>query len=78
MTQFQTNTTYGNIFITNADNLYTFKVLTRTEKTITIKDIEGVRKLRISKKYSDYNNAETVLPHGNYSMCMVVNATQEK
>ena len=52
--------------------VWTYKVIARTEKTITLLDEYGkVKKCRISK-WS--NKEETVLPFGKYSMCPILRA----
>lgn len=51
--------------------VWTYEVVARTEKTITITDGTEVKRCKISK-YSD--SAEAVLPLGKYSMCPVLRA----
>jgi hypothetical protein len=49
-------------------------VTERTAQTITVTDGKEVKKLRISKKYSQYRDAETVFPLGQYSMAPMLTA----
>ena len=52
-----------------------FEVVKRTEKTITIKDIDNQKESR-RKIYID-ESVETVCPYGNYSMASVLSADRE-
>ena len=77
--QFKVGCIYAESFICNADNFYSFTVISRTACTITVKDKHGkIKKMRISKKYSAYKGVETVLPFGDYSMAMLIDADDIK
>lgn len=55
--------------------IWSYTVVARTACTITLEDESGkTRKCRVSKAYTEYNKAETVLPLGQYSMCPVLSA----
>ena len=55
--------------------VWVFKVTGRTEKTITVINEWGdTQNLRVNKKASEWNNAETVYPLGKYSMCPALEA----
>ena len=53
---------------------WTFTVIKRTASTVTLLDGKKTYTCRINKQRSEFNNAETVLPLGNYSMCPVLHA----
>lgn len=74
MTKFEIGKTYTMRSICDHDCIWTYKVIGRTEKTITITDGKETKKCRINKAYSEYNKTETVFPLGNYSMCPTLNA----
>jgi len=74
MKKFEINKKYKNNFIGDSELFYELTVISRTAKTITIKDCYGVKKLRVIKKLSEYKGEESVYPHGSYSMCMVISA----
>lgn len=75
MKQFEIGKTYATTSICNSNCKIALTVTGRTKATITVIDSDGeIKKLRISKKYSVYRDAETVLPWGNYSMCPMISA----
>ncbi len=74
MKQFEIGNTYTMKSICNSDCVWTYKVTERTAQTITITDGKEVKKCRISKKFSTYRDAETILPLGNYSMAPMLSA----
>ena len=53
---------------------WTFTVIKRTEKTVTLLDGEKTYTCRINKYLSERNEAETVFPLGNYSMAPILRA----
>lgn len=78
MQVFEVGKTYTTISICNSDCVFSYQVVKRTASTITVVNKFGETKTcRISKKFSDYRNAETILPEGNYSMCPMISADQE-
>jgi len=53
--------------------VWTYTVIDRTEKTITLKDDSGkIIKRGISKQTSEYLKAEAVRPLGSYSMAPIL------
>ena len=75
MKQFEIGKTYTTRSLCNHDCIITIKVTARTAQTITvINDSNEVQKLRIIKKMTEWNNAETVLPWGKYSMAPIITA----
>lgn len=75
MKQFEVGKTYQTTSIGNTDCIITITVKARTAATLTVIDKFGEeKKLHIIKKLSEYRNAETVRPWGNYSMCPSISA----
>ena len=70
MKKFEIGKTYSMRSICDHDCVLT----ARTAKTITISDGEKVQKCRIIKAASEYRNAETVYPLGQYSMAPALTA----
>ena len=78
MLKFEVSRTYATRSICNSECVFCYTVLKRTAATVTVVDNHGDHKTcRINKKYSEYNNAETILPEGNYSMCPILSADEE-
>lgn len=69
MKKFEVGKQYSMRSICDHECILTYTVTARTAQTITITDGEKIQKCRISKKSSEYRNAETVYPLGQYSMC---------
>ena len=70
MRKFEIGNTYKMRSICNHDCIWTYTVINRTDCTVTLADEQGkTSKHRISKRASAWNNAETVFPLGQYSMC---------
>ena len=74
MKTFEIGNTYSMFSPCDQNCVWSYKVIDRTEKTITITDGKDVKKCRISRDYSEYNKAETVFPLGKYSMCPILTA----
>ena len=74
MTKFELGKTYTMRSACDHDCEWTFKVIARTEKTITLDNGGKTIKCRINKFLTERNNQETVLPLGNYSMAPVLRA----
>lgn len=70
MTTFQVNNVYQCRSLCNYDCVWTYKVVKRTQATITIKDLDTneVKTCRVSKKASERFNCEIIRPQGSYSM----------
>lgn len=54
--------------------VWSFTVIRRTAKTITVTDGKETKTLRILAGMTEYRQSETVLPLGRYSMCPVLSA----
>lgn len=69
--KFETGRTYSTRSICDHDRVFSFRVVGRTEKTITIDYLGKIsrRKIRV------WNNAEQIDPFGRYSMAPVLSAT---
>lgn len=74
MKKFEIGKTYRMRSICNSECVWEYTVIARTAQTITITDGKEKKKCRINKRLSEYNNSETVLPLGNYSMCPTLRA----
>lgn len=69
--QFEIGKTYFCRSLCDYDCVWTFEIVSRTEKTI----ITACGKtLRINPKMTEYNKAETVYPLGRYSMAPTLTA----
>lgn len=71
MKTFIVGNTYTTRSICDIDCIFSITVAKRTASTIVT--TEG-KMLRINKKLSEYNNAETVYPMGQYSMAPKIKA----
>ena len=72
MKKFIVGESYSGRFICNSDSKFTFKIVKRTEKTVTIKnDLDGEIK---RCKIHNFENIESIYPLGKYSMCPVLHA----
>lgn len=75
MKKFEVGKTYATQSICNHDCVWSYTVMERTACTVTLKDKYGeVKRYRINKRSSEYNNAETVYPLGQYSMAPSIRA----
>lgn len=54
--------------------VWTYKVIARTAKTITITDGEETKKCRVNKKVSEFCGQESIFPLGQYSMAPILRA----
>ncbi len=70
ITQFQIGKTYTCRSVCDYDCIFSFEIIKRSEKTITIKyhDREVRRTVRV------YDGCEQIDPHGRYSMSPVLTA----
>lgn len=76
MKKFEIGKTYTTHSICNSDRIISITVTTRSACMITTVDEHGkAQRLRISKRISEYRNAETVYPWGQYSMAPMISAT---
>jgi hypothetical protein len=76
MKKFEIGKTYNMRSACDHECIWTYKVIERTACTVTLEDIDTgkIKKCRISKMFTEFNKAETVLPLGNYSMAPVLSA----
>lgn len=74
MKTFKIGETYTVRSICNHECIWSYKVIARTAQTVTITDGDEVKRCRISKKTSNYLNAEAIYPEGQYSMCPILTA----
>lgn len=75
MKKFEINKTYKVASVCDHNCIWEFTVIKRTAQTITIVDDMGIeRRCRINKRYSEWDDAECVLPLGNYSMAPILRA----
>lgn len=74
MAKFEIGKQYTMRSICNHDATWAYTVTARTAQTITVTDGKEIFKLRIIKKLSEYRNAETVYPLGQYSMAPMLSA----
>ena len=78
MQTFETGKTYSTTSICNSDCVFSYRVVKRTAATVTMINKFGVEKTyRINKRLSEYRNAESIYPEGNYSMCPILSADEE-
>lgn len=70
MTQFETAKTYWARSACDHDCIFSITVLRRTAKTIVVKKGDGEKSLRITVR----DCAESVKPHGSYSMAAIISA----
>ena len=74
MKQFEIGKTYSMRSACDHDCVWSYTVTERTAQTVTLTDGKKSIKCRIVKQLSEYCNAETVRPLGNYSMCPLLSA----
>lgn len=71
---FETGKTYSTRSIGDHECTWDYKVLKRTEKTVTITDGKVTKTCRINKAATEYSGIETVYPLGQYSMAPCLRA----
>lgn len=74
MTKFEIGKEYSMRSAGDYNCIWTYKVIARTENTITITDGKETKKCRINKQLSAFNNTESVKPLGTYSMAPTLRA----
>lgn len=74
MKQFEVGKEYNVRSICNHDCIWTYKVIKRTAKTVTLDNGEEIKTCRINKEASEYCGCECVYPEGRYSMCPILSA----
>lgn len=68
--KFEVGKTYATASICNSDCIFSFEILARTAKTVTVKVHGKVCRRGISL----YEGIEQFYPHGHYSMCAIIGA----
>ena len=72
-TKFEAGGTYRTNSICDSNCWYEIKVLSRTAKTVTISEHGRQKTCRLSV----YEGVEQFKPHGSYSMCAIIRATDK-
>ncbi len=70
--RFEVGRTYSTSSVCDHNCIYSYEVISRTEKTITIMDIFSKSISR--RKVHIFRGAESVYPEGSFSMCPVLTA----
>ncbi len=73
MKTFEINSTYKMNWITDSQLKTFWTVISRTAKTVTVKDTDSNRVKRC--KINIYDNSEFIYPEGKYSMAPVLKAS---
>lgn len=68
MKKFETGKTYTMRSACMHDCTWSYTVTKRTAQTVTITDGKATKTCRICKQVSQYRDAETIYPLGQYSM----------
>jgi len=68
--QFQVGNTYATRSICDYDSIFSFEILGRTAKSVTVK----VHGKVVRRGVSVYDGVEQFRPFGTYSMCAVISA----
>ena len=74
MIKFEIGKKYSMTSIGDHNCVWSYTVVKRTNATVTLYDGAKEQVFRIVKKLSEYRNAETVRPLGEYSMCPLLSA----
>lgn len=74
MKTFEIGKTYSTRSVCDHNCIFSYTVIARTAKTITITDGRETKKCRIIKALSEYRKAESIYPLGQYSMCPIISA----
>lgn len=78
MKKFEVGKTYQCRSICDHNCIFSYEVIARTEKMITVRDdFDKVKRIKIIPKLSEYRNAESCYPEGKYSMCPIISADRE-
>lgn len=72
-TEFKVGKTYATSSICDHNCIFSYTIIKRTEKTVTIRDKFGSEK-RCKIHRDDYRPIEYIYPQGIYSMCPVLDA----
>ena len=74
MKKFERGKTYSMRSACDHECVWSYTVTERTAQTVTLSDGKKTIKCKIVKQLSEYRNAETVRPLGQYSMCPLLSA----
>jgi hypothetical protein len=74
MKKFEIGQTYTMRSACMHDCIWSYTVTARTAQTVTITDGKEVKRCRISKQVSQYRDAESIFPLGQYSMAPILSA----
>ena len=74
MKKFEIGQTYNMRSICDHNCIWTYTITARTAQTVTITDGKETKRCRISKAATQYRNAETIYPLGQYSMAPSLSA----
>lgn len=72
--QFQVGKTYATRSICDHDTVFSFVILARTAKRVTV----NVNGKTVQRGLSIYNGCEQFKPYGSYSMCAIIGADDER
>ena len=71
--KFEVGKTYETRSICDWDTIYSFVILARTAKTVTV----NVHGKTVKRGLTICDDIETFKPHGTYSMCAVISADKQ-
>ena len=74
MTKFEIGKQYKMRSACDHECVWTFTVVDRTAKTVTITDGNEIRKCKIAQKETEWSGHESVYPLGKYSLCPILRA----
>jgi hypothetical protein len=74
MKTFEIGKTYTMRSACDHECVWSYTVTARTAQTITITDGKEIKRCRISKQTSQFRNAESIRPLGEYSMAPILSA----
>lgn len=69
-TQFQVGQTYATRSICDHECIFSFTILKRTAKTVTI----NMHGKTVQRRITSYEGCEQFAPYGSYSMCAIISA----
>lgn len=72
MSKFETGKTYSTRSICDSECIFSFEILARTEKTVTV-DVHGKR---VRRGLFLYDGVECFMPFGRYSMAATIRASK--
>lgn len=75
--KFEVDKKYFARSICDSNCIFKFEILGRSEKTVTVREINCNQKARRKKIYLDDHGQEYCLPFGDYSMAPILRANRE-